>query len=232
MEADGDTGGVGAVTYGWSPQNYQSDGWYGTGHLGFSIQQPNGPHYGYVQVDQPPDAGRISILGWGYETDPNTPIHAGDQGDIIIPPPWPEPELNAAFIDALRAAMTGPGVPPAPGDEIYDLDQDNDVDIDDMDFLVHDLVETDVGAGTEYGDFNLDGKIDTTDLAILSANFGTGSSWSEGNASTDFTIDTTDLTIMALNFGFAVPGLPIPEPMTLSLLALGAPGILAARRRK
>ncbi len=224
-DTDGDNGGTGAVVIRYGYPVFD-------GYAGFFIQEPDGPHYGYVNVYQPSTySNQIDILGWAYETDPNTPILAGDQGDIIIEPPWPWPPLDAAFIDALRAAMTGPGVPLAPGDEIFDLDWDGDIDVDDMDLLVHNFVETDVGDGTEYGDFNLDGRVDTTDLTILATNFGMGSSWAEGNASTDFTINTTDLAILAEHFGFVAP-VVVPEPMTLSLLALGAPGILAARRRK
>ena len=99
-----------------------------------------------------------------------------------------------------------------PFDELYDLSWPGDdgapdgvVDISDMDYLVHALVETTVGVGSEYGDFNLDGVIDTTDQTRLATNFGPGSTWAEGNANRhiDLTIDTTDLTILGTYFGFA-----------------------------
>ncbi len=110
--------------------------------------------------------------------------------------------------------------------------QDGLVDLNDMNYLVRSLVGTSVGAGTEYGDFNLDGLIDTTDLTILGTNFGPGSTWAEGNANRylDLVIDTTDLTILGTYFGFAATADAIPEPATLSLLALG--GLALMRRKK
>jgi len=62
-------------------------------------------------------------------------------------------------------------------DEEYDISadgtsegEDTVVDLLDLDYLVRYLVETTVGFGTEYGDFNLDGHINTTDLTRLSTN--------------------------------------------------------------
>ena len=115
---------------------------------------------------------------------------------------------------------------------MYDLDGDGDADSDDMDMLIHDLVETSAGSspGTEYGDFDLDGDIDTTDLTILATNFGVGTTWAQGNANCDLVIDTTD-TILATNFGFVASADAIPEPATLSLLALGALSLLRRWRK-
>ncbi len=107
-------------------------------------------------------------------------------------------DVDAEDIDLLSAdfADAGHAGPQS------DLDGDGDADQADMDIMVHDLVETAVGIGTEYGDFNLDGLINTTDLTILATNFGAGTLWSEGNANSDSVIDTTDLAILATHSGF------------------------------
>jgi len=139
-------------------------------------------------------------------------------------------DVDVDDINALCANMTGDGIPLPPGFERYDLDDDGDADSADMDILIHDLVETTVGVGTEYGDFNLDGKIDTVDLTILGTYFGVGTSWSQGNANCDTTVDTVDLTILGTYFGF-VASSPIPEPATMALLGLGGLAALIRRRR-
>ena len=138
-------------------------------------------------------------------------------------------DVDSDDIGLLCANLTGSGNPA--GDPMYDLDGDGDADQDDMDMLIHDLVEITGGdgTGTEYGDFDLDGDIDTTDLTILATNYGVGTTWLEGNANCDLVIDTTDLTILATNFGFVASG-AVPEPATLSLLAIGIAALLKRRR--
>ena len=118
------------------------------------------------------------------------------------------------------------------GDSAYDLDDDGDADEDDMDFLIENLVELTDGSdrvGTQRGDFNLDGLINATDLAVMNPGFGlTGLGYAAGNANCDDVINATDLAILAANFGYVAPA-AVPEPMTLSLLSLGA---AAGLRRK
>ncbi len=140
-------------------------------------------------------------------------------------------DVDADDINDLCANITGSGNPA--NDPKYDLDGDGDTDQADMDEMIHELVEITGGdgTGTEYGDFDLDGDIDTTDLTILATNFGVGTTWSEGNANCDLVIDTTDLTILATNFGFVASG-AVPEPMTLCLMGCGAIGLLRRRRRR
>jgi len=154
-----------------------------------------------------------------------TPDGSGPVGDFDG-----DSDVDADDIDLLCANMTGDGVLLPGGSEQYDLDGDGDADSDDMDILIHDLVETSVGVGTEYGDFNLDGTIDTVDLTILGTYFGIGTSWNQGNANCDTTVDTVDLTILGTYFGFVSAG-AIPEPATLALLSLGAVGLFRKRSR-
>jgi len=125
-------------------------------------------------------------------------------------------------------------------DSLYDVSgpgedgvPDSVVDTNDLDYHIRALVETAVGNGTEYADFNLDGMVDTTDLTRLATNYGAGDwKWDEGNANRniDLVIDTTDLAILATYYGFVASPDAIPEPMTLSVLVLGASGLLRIRR--
>ena len=110
----------------------------------------------------------------------------------------------------------------------YDLVADGMIDQFDVDLLVHSLVEAGDGTGTEYGDFNLDGLVNGTDLSILSSNFGGPAGYAGGNANGDLLINGTDLSILSSSFGF-VAAAAIPEPMTLSLLAAGAVALLRRR---
>ncbi len=129
----------------------------------------------------------------------------------------------------------------APTTANYDLSADgttggtdSTVDILDLDYLIRFLVETDmVDPGTEYGDFNLDGLINTTDLTILATNYGPNSLWAQGNANgyLDTVVNTTDLTILGTYFGFDASVDTIPEPASAGLLLLGASAVLRRRRK-
>ncbi len=113
----------------------------------------------------------------------------------------------------------------------YDLDGDGDVDEDDLIYLIENLVELQDGSGrtgTKRGDFNLDGVVNATDLQIQKAHFGTfGAGYGDGNANCDDVVNVTDTQILKSNFGFVAP---VPEPITLSLLAVGGAAILRRRR--
>ena len=119
------------------------------------------------------------------------------------------------------------------GDAAFDLDGDGDSDEDDMTYLIENLVElTDgVRVGTQRGDFNLDGLINGTDLALMGLAFGQpDQGYADGNANCDVFVNGTDLAILAANYGYvAPPAAAVPEPMTLSLLAAG--GLALLRRR-
>ncbi len=135
-----------------------------------------------------------------------------------------------ALGDAIRLGLTGAAYDiSGPGEDGV---PDGIVDVNDMDYFIHFLVETTVGFGTEYGDFNLDGLVDATDLTRIGTYFGSYSSWAEGNANrhVDMIVDVTDLAILGTYFGFNAASDAIPEPATLGLLAMG--GLAALRRRK
>lgn len=74
----------------------------------------------------------------------------------------------------------------------YDLDADGRVTQADADLLVRTVV------GTEYGDFTLDGKVDTSDLSVLAANWmrTEGGSWITGDATGDGVVGPADLSLL------------------------------------
>ncbi len=152
--------------------------------------------------------------------------------------------INAEDIDLMGEYILT-GIAPTTGN--YDLSDDGvtggtngAIDINDLDYLVRHLVETsavngdgDPIFGTQYGDFNLDGEIELGDLTRLGTYYGVGSTWAEGNANPhlDTDIELGDLTILGTYYGVSNGGVDaIPEPMTMSLLAVGAVALL--RRRK
>ncbi|MEO0587431.1 MAG: dockerin type I domain-containing protein, partial [Planctomycetota bacterium] len=87
------------------------------------------------------------------------------------------------------------------------------------------------------GDANLDGMIDTGDLAILAANFdATGQTWVTADFTGDGTVGTADLAILAANFGAEVPeaatgavSAAVPEP---GVVGVAGAGLLAFLRRR
>ncbi|MEM6331849.1 MAG: hypothetical protein AAF823_00730 [Planctomycetota bacterium] len=154
------------------------------------------------------------------------------------------------------------GYTPTLGDVFVLIDGDSDEDGDELltgrfasisgvvidDFLSfavrYDAETADVVAEVALrADYNLDGVVDTSDLAILASGFGqSGQLWSQGDATGDGLVDTSDLASLASAFGRTSASVPlisptdpaalaaVPEPGVLALL--GGAGLLWVRRRE
>jgi hypothetical protein len=92
---------------------------------------------------------------------------------------------------------------------------------------------------TFIGDFNLDGNVDFADFTNWAGNSGDFSGtadWFQGDANYDGNVDFSDFSAWAGNegsTGLAANGpVPVPEPSTLVLGALGFLGLAALRRRR
>jgi hypothetical protein len=203
----------------------------GGNFIGFYLDEVDGRHYGWVEVSTGYRPYGVTISGWGYETAAYaaaevtyTPLVTPMTGDFDA-----DNDVDADDVNALCANMGGDV-------GTYDMDGDGDVDEDDMTFLVENYLEYDSdgdgipdGAGTFRGDFNLDGIVNGTDLSIMSGGFGTTTGFAGGNANCDSTVNGTDLSILSSVFG-NVATTAVPEPLTITVLSLGAVGML--RRRK
>ncbi len=88
-------------------------------------------------------------------------------------------------------------------------------------------------AAPQMGDINLSGYVDDDDLSLLLANWVTGDVWGKGDLNNSGGVDDDDLSLLLANWNQGVPpGAPaaVPEPATITLVALG--GLALIRRRR
>lgn len=136
---------------------------------------------------------------------------------------------DAADIDALYSQFSATG-------DIWrpDLNVDGQVSQPDVDTLVRTILRT------EYGDANLDQRVDIDDFGILASNFNLSGGWSLGNFDGVNGVGIDDFASLASHFNFVSAGeaiLPegavvrrgvVPEP-SLAIIAFAA-AILRRRR--
>ena len=83
------------------------------------------------------------------------------------------------------------------------------------------------------GDANGDNAVDVIDLGILATNYDQiGKTIDTGDFNQDGSVDVIDLGILATNYDWVAPGsVSIPEPTSLSPLALAAAALIRRQRR-
>ncbi|MCA9151409.1 MAG: hypothetical protein KDA92_18985, partial [Planctomycetales bacterium] len=138
--------------------------------------------------------------------------------------------LDAADIDLLGAELRAGG-----SNAKFDVDNDGSVTVADQDKWVHDLRKT------WYGDSNLDGVFNTTDLVsvfqIGEYEDGTdqNSTWAEGDWNLDGNFNSGDFVTAFSDGGFeqgprTAVAAAVPEPTTWTLALLGVVTLLRRRR--
>ena len=88
--------------------------------------------------------------------------------------------------------------------------------------------------GPLMGDADSSGYVDDDDLSLLLANWNTGTIWAQGDFDEDGDVDDDDLSLLLARWNAGTPPLgdaAIPEPATLALLAIGAAGMIARKKR-
>jgi hypothetical protein len=154
--------------------------------------------------------------------------------------------VDALDIDLLLRAPAGNGA--VGRDGLFDLNFDDqvintkDTTASDADLWVRTLKQT------EYGDANLDGAVEFTDLLIVASDYGeTTGTWAQGDFNGDDVTDFFDLLPVAQNYGTFPPTVAggfstefiadwnralalVPEPT--ALLGVASVATVLVRRRR
>ena len=89
--------------------------------------------------------------------------------------------------------------------------------------------------GYTHGDANGDHSVNGGDLSLMGGNWAQSiTGWGNCDFNNDGLVDGGDLALMGGNWMWTLPGgapqTPLPEPATLTLLALGATALVRRRR--
>jgi hypothetical protein len=141
--------------------------------------------------------------------------------------------VNVADIDLLTAHIRTGG-----NNSLYDVNEDTLVNHADLKFEVETIL------GVDFGDTELDGDVDLSDLGTVATNFARPGAfgWASGNFDADIDVDLADLGALASNFQSgsaqsfadfnALIAAGVPEPASsVALLAMAALTVRARRNR-
>jgi hypothetical protein len=160
-----------------------------------------------------------AVTGMNWDT--STLYTAGDIGIYSNGDVNRDGAINASDIDAICRHFGSAAA------SQWKLDGDGKVvGQGDVDYLLKSILHK------AYGDSNLDGKVDFTDFQVLLDHWQNhGAGWATDDFTGDGTVDFADFQKLLDNWNPAgTTESPVPEPATLSLLALG--GLTLLRRRK
>jgi hypothetical protein len=131
--------------------------------------------------------------------------------------------VDVADVDLLSAMILDvEGQPTPSGCDLFDMNADGIISQADKDYLIHTFL------GTEFGDANLDSKVNMQDLATFE--YGTtDASWANGDYDGDRIVTILDLGMLGENYGFDGSA-SIPEPATIGLLAAGTIALIRRKR--
>ncbi len=136
--------------------------------------------------------------------------------------------LDSADIDVLLSRIRETGfATPWLSDEVFDLNNDEVVDIGDVQAWVVDARQT------FLGDADLNGSVEFADFLVLSDNFGRPGSWDTGDFDVNGTVEFADFLALANNFGEVSGGLAVvPEPTSSALSVLALCFLLSVRQTR
>jgi hypothetical protein len=141
-------------------------------------------------------------------------------------------DCDADDIDMLVGVGPIAGGVSAAGNEVYDLNTDGTIDLDDRDlWLASAATENGLGSPYKLGDATLDGTVDGNDfLAWNASKFSNTLNWSDGNFNGDSVVDGNDFLAWNANKFSSSDVAAVPEPTSLMVLFLGLCGVATLRR--
>ncbi|MDB5319232.1 MAG: hypothetical protein JWN40_863, partial [Phycisphaerales bacterium] len=155
---------------------------------------------------------------------------------------------NDGKVDAADLSITLKNIGHTGGRSLGDLNGDGQIDIQDFQILEQNFGHT--GFAPLLGDATGDGTVNGADMKVLFAHLGKYGGIPQADFDGDGRIDFADFQVLEQNFGkfSAAPYEPfgtmsasdvevlaggvVPEPGAMGLLAIGAAGVVAGRRRR